>query len=67
MKSLTIALMMPLLLSACAPAHSNAGLSVIEYSREVQENAATEMENGQCTTLNTFMNDYSVLRDQARI
>lgn len=62
-----IALMTTLLLSGCGQVHSKAGnFSVIEYSDKTQEKAAEEMESGKCPTLNTFINDYSVLRDQAR-
>lgn len=67
MQSLAIALMMLLLLTGCETAHSSAGLSVIEYSKEVQIKAADEMAAGTAPTLNLMINDYSVLRDQARV
>ena len=60
-------LMTGLLLTGCAKTNSNLGLTVIEYSAETQGKAADEMEAGQCPTLNGFINDYSVLRDQARV
>lgn len=67
MRSHVIALMMLLLLTGCETAHSSAGLTVIEYSKEVQIKAADEMASGVAPTLNLMMNDYSVLRDQARV
>lgn len=68
MRSVIIALMMMPLLSGCKTVHySSAGLSVVEYSRSAQVAAAQEMQGGSCPVLNSFMNDYSVLRDQARI
>lgn len=69
MRLLTIALMTPLLLSGCLTVNSDVvqGLTVIKYSREVQAQAAQEMQSNSCPVLNNFMNDYSVLRDQVRI
>ena len=65
---LIIGLMTPLLLSGCKTVHSSsAGLTVINYPLSVQQDAAKEMEIGACPVLNSFMNDYSVLRDQARV
>jgi len=62
------ALPMLLLLSGCAKTVSSfEGFSVIEYDAETQDKAADEIEGLGCPTLNMFINDYSVLRDQARI
>lgn len=59
---------MLLLLSGCGKTVSSAGgFSVIQYDAETQARAADEMESGACPALNMFMNDYSVLRDQARV
>ncbi len=60
---------MPLaLLSGCATAPSNGGLTVIEYSPQVQSAAADEIEGGACPVIgDVLMPDYSVLRDQARV
>ena len=64
---LIIALMITPLLSGCGQVLSKAkNFAVIEYSDQTQEKAANEMDSGACPTLNTFINDYSVLRDQAR-
>lgn len=60
--------MTALLLTACATEVSEcSGLTVIKYSEPAQIMAADEMEGGQCPMLNKFINDYSVLRDQARV
>ena len=67
MKLPVIALTTLLLLTACETATSSGGLTVIEYTKEVQNKAAQEMLLGLSPTLNMMMNDYSVLRDQARI
>lgn len=59
---------MLLLLTGCETVNSSAGgFSVIEYDKETQGKAADEMESGACPVLNQFMNDYSVLRQQARV
>lgn len=39
---------------------------VVAYSCEVQAEAATELEAGQTPTLMRLMQDYKVMRDQAR-
>ena len=39
---------------------------VVEYSRDVQNKAADELESYDVPTLAEFMKDYSVMRDQAR-
>lgn len=63
-----IALTALVLSSACAKAPSDAGLSVIQYSRVLQSKAADEIEGGQCPVMgDVFMPDYGVLRDQARV
>lgn len=46
---------------------TTAGLSVVRYDRDTMNIAALEMESRACPVLNGFMNDYLVLRDQARI
>ena len=62
-----IALLSVLLLSGCGTARSSGGFAVIKYDQETLNKAADEMESGLAPTLNMMMNDYSVLRDQARI
>lgn len=61
--------MLPLLLSGCVTARSSGGgFSVVEYTKEQQEQAADEIESNKCPVMGgTFMPDYSVLRDQARV
>ena len=62
------ALIAVVLLSGCATALSEGGLTVIEYSEETQSKAADEIEANTCPVIGgVFMPDYSVLRDQARI
>jgi hypothetical protein len=39
---------------------------LIRYSREFQQKAADEIASGKCPTLNEFMKDYLVMRDQTR-
>lgn len=57
-----------LLLSGCGPVLSDGGFTVVEYSKEVQEKAADEIESNACPVIGgVFMPDYSVLRDQARV
>lgn len=70
MKSAIIALLLLVLLSACAPVRSNEALTapdIIIYPAEVMEQAAQEMELGTCPVLNTLTVDYGVMRDQSRV
>jgi len=47
---------------------SGGGFTVVEYTKQQQNQAADEIESNSCPMLgNVFMPDYGVLRDQARI
>lgn len=68
MKSAIIGLSLASLLTACAPARFETVTcpDVVAYDCEVQAEAATELEAGQTPTLMRMMQDYKVMRDQAR-
>lgn len=57
-----------LLLGACAQGVSKPiSPDVVQYPQTVMDQAADEMESGQCETLtDTMMPDYKVMRDQSR-
>lgn len=60
--------MMALPLGGCGtPAFDSLAIpDVIPYTAEQQVMAADEMESQACPVLNEFINDYGVMRDQAR-
>ncbi len=63
--------MFVVLLSACSRDRFKPSVAVlpdvVEYSREIQSQAAGEMSIPQCHTLsNVMMPDYQVMRDQTR-
>lgn len=74
MKSAITVLASCALLAACAPTLSNVNPKidqltvpdVVGYAPDVQDKAAKEIESNACPTLNSFMVDYGVMRDQAR-
>jgi len=60
--------MLSVLLTGCAREAFNTQPDVIVYSPQIQKEAANEMSSGSCPVLsNTFMPDYLVMRDQARV
>lgn len=65
--------MILLLLSGCGTARYDTKEStkillpqIVEYSRSLQDNAATEIESGQCKALAEFAKDYVQMRDRVR-
>lgn len=71
MKSAIIALILPLYLTACAGADTDASRAltapdVTAYTRAQQVQAAAELEGCSCPMLEEMMRDYCVMRDQSR-
>lgn len=71
MKFAITALILLPLLSGCSGVISKpTGLTcpdVVNYSRETQASAASELTTQNVPVLTEFMKDYSVMRDQSRI
>ncbi len=61
------ALILILLLEACAPVNSSVCPLVVEYSKKDQNIAADELTTCNCPMLIEMMKDNKVLRDQARV
>jgi hypothetical protein len=64
--------MMSSLLTACGTATFSKEATlvlpdVVEYSKEMQNKAADEIESQNVPTLTEFMKDYKVMRDQTRV
>ena len=72
MKYAITGLALLVLLTGCKTAISEKAVKltvpdVVQYPKEVQIKAAEELRGGLCPTLNEFIVDYGVMRDQARV
>lgn len=67
MKYAIVALMCLISLSACTKAVSNTAPSIVEYSKAKQKAGGREVDSGACPVLTEFLQDYCVMRDQARV
>jgi hypothetical protein len=69
MKYATFVLIVPVLLGGCAtPAFDPRQVTpdIISYNKEIQAQAADEIEAGTCSALTDMVMDYGVMRDQVR-
>ena len=69
MRYAIIVLLSAVLLTGCETIRSDAltAPDVINYTQEVLDKAALEMESGVAPTLNEMIVDYGVMRDQSRL